>query len=87
MVDGVMKVSLKDERGMILTQEHGFTIEEQGRVLGFDLYEHPQMGKMLLFGDQVFVLKFWDEEQLEKGLQLLENGFRSELERRRNAAQ
>jgi len=28
MVEGSMKIELKDERGMTLTEEHGFTIEE-----------------------------------------------------------
>lgn len=86
MVDGVMKVNLKDERGMVLTQEHGFTVEEQDKVLAFDLHQHPELGTMLLFGDQVFVLKFWDDEHLEKGMRLLEDGFKKEIERRKNEA-
>ena len=59
-----MKVSVKTDRGLVLSQEHGFTVEEaDGKVLGFDIIETEEHGTTLLFGDQVFFLKFWDDEK------------------------
>ncbi len=81
---GVMKVSLKDENGMVLTQEYGFTIEqENGEILSFDLHDHPDFGLALLFGNQVFFLKYWDDDQLEKGLKMIQDSFARELNRRK----
>lgn len=82
---GVMSVAVKTEKGFTLTREHGFTIEEEnGKVLAFDLLEHPDLGTTLLFGDQVFVLKFWDGEDLLKGLRMLSLAVRKELNRRKS---
>lgn len=86
MSDGIMKVSLKDEKGMVLTKEHGFTIEENERVLAFDVHEHPELGLLLLFGDQVFALSFWSKENLEQGVKLLKDSLEKELERRNDGA-
>jgi len=82
---GSMKVAVKDERGFVLSQEYGFTVEEEnGKVLAFDLVDHNDLGLSLLFGEQVFVLKFWDDEDLEKGLTLVNKALELERERRRN---
>ncbi len=82
---GSMKVSVKDERGFVLSKDYGFTVEEEnGKVLAFDLVEHPDLGPTLLFGEQVFVLKFWDDKDLEKGLTLVSKAIELERERRRN---
>ena len=67
MVEGKIKVKVKTERGLTLTQEHGFTVEEaDGTVIGFDIMETEEYGTSLLFGNQIFFLKFWDDEELEK---------------------
>ncbi len=67
MAQGKAKVSLKTDRGLTLTKEHGFTVEEvDGKVLGFDLIETEEYGTALLFGEQVFFLKFWDDTDLDK---------------------
>ncbi len=87
MSDGNMKVSIKNENGMMLSKDYGFTIQEEQRILGFDLHEHPQLGTMILFGDQVFALKYWKSEDIEKGMKLLEDGFQKELERRKNGTE
>ncbi len=85
-IKGIMSVAVKTERGITLTQEHGFTIEEEnGQVLAFDLLEHEDLGTTLLFGNQVFALKFWDEEDLHSGLKIIAAGIDRELERRKNA--
>ena len=84
---GVMSVAVKTERGFTLTRDYGFTVEEEnGKVLAFDLLEHPDLGITLLFGDQVFVLKFWDEGDLVSGLNIAALAFEKELERRKSLA-
>ncbi len=81
----VMRVETKDERGMILSKEYGFTVEEEnGKVLSFDLINHPDLGITLLFGEQVFVLKFWDDDALSNGLSIVAQAITQELERRKN---
>jgi hypothetical protein len=86
MEKGSLKVGLKDERGFVLTKDLGFTVEEESRVLSFDFYNSPDpaIGPALLFGDQVFLLKFWTKQNLEQGLRLLEGSIKAELERRGN---
>ncbi len=67
MAQGKAKVNIKTDRGLTLTKEHGFTVEEaDGKVLGFDIVETEEYGTALLFGDQIFFLKFWDEDDLVK---------------------
>ena len=84
-VEGVMSVAVKTERGFTLTRDYGFTVEEEGgNILAFDLLEHPELGTTVLFGNQVFALKFWDDEDLQKGLQTISEAFNKELERRKN---
>ena len=83
-VKGVMKVELKDEGERILTKEHGFTIKEEQKVLSFDRIERPgDYGTVLLFGDQVFFIKYWDDADLEKALALTKEVFEEEIERRK----
>lgn len=82
----VMSVSLKTEKGFVLTKDHGFTVEEEDtKVLAFDLLNHPELGTTILFGNQVFALKYWDEEDLHKGLHIVSDAVRLELERRKDA--
>ena len=81
----VMRVETKDERGIVLSKEYGFTVEEEnGKVLAFDLINHPDLGITLLFGEQVFVLRFWDDEALTSGLSMVAQAITQELERREN---
>lgn len=82
---GVMNVAVKTEKGITLTKQHGFTVEEEdGKVLAFDLLEHPELGTTLLFGNQVFVLKFWTNEDLTKGLEVFTLAMNKEIERRKS---
>jgi len=84
-IKGKMKVVLKDVGGMLLTQEHGFTVqEEEGKVLSFDRIDREDYGTVLLFGDQVYFVKFWDDKDLERALALTKEVFEGELERRKN---
>jgi len=84
-IKGKMNVTVKDERGMQLTEEHGFTVqEEEGKVLFFDKIDREDYGTILLFGEQVYFLKFWDDADLERALALTKEVFEGELERRKN---
>ena len=63
---GTYTTKVEDETGTIVTTEKGFTFqEESGQELGFDLYE-TDAGHALLFGNQVFFLRYWTDEQLDK---------------------
>ena len=83
-MDGVMSVAVKTEKGFTLTRDYGFTVEEEnGKILAFDLLVHPDLGTTVLFGNQVFALKFWDEEDLHNGLKIVSKAINMELERRK----
>ena len=82
---GILNVAVKTEKGHTLTREHGFTIEEEnGKVLAFDMIEHPDLGVTVLFGDQIFALRFWSDEDLDKGLTMLTTAVEKELNRRKD---
>ena len=84
-IEATMSVAVKTEKGFTLTHEYGFTVEEEnGKVLAFDLLVHPDLGTTVLFGDQVFALKYWDEADLHKGLQIISQAVEMELERRKD---
>lgn len=80
---GKAKVELTTDSGFILSKDYGFTVqEENGKVVAFDLFEHPDLGMMLLFGSQVFALSFWKEEQLDKALENFSAAVSKEKSRR-----
>jgi len=82
---GKMNVGIKAENGMALTKEHGFTVtEEANKVLSFDKIDREDYGTVLLFGDQVYFVKFWDDADIERALALTKEVFEGELERRKN---
>ena len=84
-IEAIMSVAVKTEKGFTLTRDYGFTVEEEdGKILAFDLLVHPDLGTTVLFGDQVFALKYWDEEDLHKGLQIISQAVEMELERRKD---
>jgi len=83
MVQGKVKVAVKTDRGFTLTKEHGFTVEEaDGKVLSFDIIDTGEYGPALLFGDQVFFLKFWDDTDLDRAESIVQRAiFRERLRR------
>lgn len=84
-MQGKMKIKVKNERGMTLTKEHGFTIEETDKVLAFDIIESEEYGITLLFGDQIFFLKFWKDEDLIRAESLIKRAiYRERLSRHEN---
>jgi hypothetical protein len=86
-IQGKMDIEIYEaDSGKILTKERGFTVkEEAGKVLSFDAIERPDYGTVLLFGDQAYFVKFWDDEDLERALALTKEVFEGEIARRRNA--
>jgi len=83
--EGIMNVAVKTEKGYTLTRDYGFTIEEEeGKVLAFDILEHPELGTTVLFGNQVFAFRFWDDEDLRKGLRVLSQAVKIEKNRRKS---
>jgi hypothetical protein len=85
-MDGIMSVAVKTEKGFTLTRDYGFTVEEEdGKILAFDILEHPDLGVTVLFGNQVFALKFWDDEDLHAGLRIISSAVKKELDRRKDA--
>ena len=83
MTKGDMKVKVKTDRGITLSQEHGFTVEEaDGKVLGFDIMEKAEYGTVLLFGEQVFFLKFWNDEDLDNAERIIKRAVFRERNRR-----
>jgi len=83
MVQGNAKVTVKTDQGLTLTKEHGFTVEEvEGKVLGFDIVETEEYGTALLFGEQIFFLKYWDDEDLVKAEAIIKRAFFKERLRR-----
>jgi hypothetical protein len=80
---GKMRVDLKTEKGITIGKDYGFVVEEEnGKVLAFDVTDHPELGTTLLFGNQIFALKFWDELDLHAGLEIISTAVNRELERR-----
>ena len=65
---GTYKVVTVDEEGnKVVITEKGFTFtEEEGVELGFDFHEVEGAGTALLFGNQIFFLRFWTDEQLNR---------------------
>ena len=86
MTQGKVKVAVKTDRGLTLTKEHGFTVEEaDGKVLGFDLMETADYGTTLLFGEQILFLKFWDDEDLDRAENIVKRAiFRERTKRHGN---
>ncbi len=83
---GKLKVTLKDEKGWTLTEEYGMVIEEtNGNLLAFDRYKHPEYGNVLMLNNEVFFLKFWKSEDLQKLLKAVSAAVTDELEIRNGA--
>lgn len=79
---GTYREIIKEDDGSIHVTERGFTFqEEDGKELAFDVHEHPT-GMAMLFGDQIFFLGFWTDEQLEKASNAFNEAIRREKERR-----
>lgn len=80
---GVYRQTVENDGEYVVT-EKGFTFqEENGKELAFDVHEHPT-GMAMLFGDQIFFLGFWTDEQLEKASVVFNEAIRREKERRIN---
>lgn len=79
---GVYRETTDDGQGNYITTEKGFTFkEEEGKELAFDVSEHPT-GMAMLFGDQIFFLGFWADEQLDKAQETFNEAIEKERKRR-----
>lgn len=79
--------SNEDGTPTVLT-EKGFTFQEEtGQELAFDLYDHDVAGTALLFGNQVFFLKYWTDEQLDNAAEAFSAAVTREKGRRDAANQ
>lgn len=73
----------EQEDGTFVTTEQGFTFtQEDGRELGFDTHEIDGAGTALLFGDQIFFLKYWTDGQLDKAFEVFARAVKMEKEKR-----
>lgn len=80
---GTYTETIKHDDGTLTTTERGFTFQEEtGQELAFDVHEIEGAGTTLLFGNQVFFLKFWSDEQLDKASESFSLAIQKEKERR-----
>lgn len=80
---GVYRSTVQSPEGQTYVTERGFTFrEDSGRELSFDVHEH-ETGMAMLFGDQIFFLGFWTEEQLEKASSTFNEAIEREKARRK----
>jgi len=78
---GVFSKEQLSKDGMVPTKEFGFMVEEEvGKVLAFDRIDNQEYGRVLLFGDQVFFLSFWDSEELQKAGKLVSEIISEEID-------
>ncbi|MBD3261005.1 MAG: hypothetical protein GF334_04885 [Candidatus Altiarchaeales archaeon] len=83
---GTYRQVVESEDGSSYVSEKGFTFEEaEGKELAFDVHEH-ETGMAMLFGDQIFFLGFWTDEQLEKASNTFNEAIKKEIERRKRDA-
>ena len=77
---------VESEEGTIITTEKGFTFtQENGQELAFDLHDMDGPGTALLFGNQIFFLSFWTDEQLDMASNVFAEAVRMEKGKRNDA--
>ena len=77
---------IEQDDGTFITTELGFTFQqEDGQELAFDIHEIDGAGTALLFGDQIFFLKYWTEEQLDKASKVFAKAVKMEKEKRNDS--
>jgi hypothetical protein len=75
---------VETDEGTFVTTEQGFTFQqEDGRELAFDIHEIDGAGTALLFGDQIFFLKYWTDEQLDRASEVFAKAVEMEKEKRK----
>lgn len=79
---GTYRQVIEHDDGSVRISEKGFTFQEkEGQELSFDIHEHST-GMAMLFGDQIFFLGFWTDEQLEKASNTFNEAISKEKQRR-----
>ncbi len=79
---GVFSKEKLDKDGIVLTKDFGFLVKEENKVLAFDRIDNSEYGRVILFGDQVFFLKFWDIDDLRNALSLVTSTLSEEIQSR-----
>jgi len=86
--EGVYVEAVEHDDGSIVTTKRGFTFtQENGQELAFDLADVEGVGTALLFGNQVFFLKYWKNEHLDKALKVFTDAVNKEKELRNDTEQ
>jgi hypothetical protein len=81
---GTYVSGVETDEGAFVTTEQGFTFQqEDGRELAFDIHEIDGAGTALLFGDQIFFLKYWTDEQLDRASEVFAKAVEMEKEKRK----
>ncbi len=76
----------KQDDDTFVVTERGFTFqEENGLELAFDVSDVPETGTALLFGNQIFFLKFWTDDQLDKASREFNRAIEDEKEKRNDS--
>jgi hypothetical protein len=74
---------IEHDDGSIVTTEQGFTFQqEDGEELAFDVHDIEGAGTALLFGNQIFFLNYWTDEQLDKASEVFTLAIKKEKEKR-----
>jgi hypothetical protein len=77
---------VETDEGTTVTTEKGFTFtQETGEELAFDVHDLDGPGTALLFGNQIFFLSFWTDEQLDKASTAFAEAVRMEKGKRNDA--
>ncbi len=80
---GTYITGVEHEDGSFVTTEQGFTFQqEDGQELAFDVHDIEGTGTALLFGNQIFFLNYWTDEQLDKASSTFALAIKKEKERR-----
>jgi hypothetical protein len=74
---------VETDEGTFVTTEQGFTFQqEDGQELAFDVHDIEGAGTALLFGNQIFFLNYWTDEQLDKASSTFALAIKKEKEKR-----
>jgi hypothetical protein len=80
---GTYITGVEHEDGSFVTTEQGFTFQqEDGEELAFDVHDIEGTGTALLFGNQIFFLNYWTDEQLDKASRVFMLAIKKEKEKR-----
>jgi hypothetical protein len=81
--EGTYTSRVETDEGETIVTSKGFTFtQESGQELAFDVHDIDGAGTALLFGDQIFFLSYWTDEQLDRSSEIFNLAIKKEKERR-----